>query len=166
MVCVLSGGQVRGLCRELEELWAVRVLAPMWGTALPCGSEIVVVTESAVTGSFGAADACRKLLMNATCRCIPVVFTLTPGAEREECHEVCSMVGFAQGLVCRRSEAVRILDAPWEGTDMALRRRYGLQYVRILPPGVPGMNVWCQLADMCRRLTGEESDNAKTCGSV
>ncbi len=166
MICILSGGQVRALRRELETDWEVRVLSPMWGTTLPSGVGLVVVTDSAVGGSFGAADACRRLLLSATCRGLPIVCVLTPGAGRDECQDVPGIISFAQGLVCRKSEAVRLLDAPWDGTDMTLRRRYGLEYVRILPPSAPTANVWRQVTVVCRRLMGEEDRHAKTCGGV
>lgn len=156
MICILTGAQARALRQELEEDRNVRVLSPMWGTTLPESVSLVVVTDSAVGGSFGAADACRRLLLGATCRGIPIVCVLSPGAAREESQDITEIIGFAQGLVCRKSEAVRLLGAPWEGTDMTLRRRYGLEYVRILPPSSPEENVWRQVRVVCRRLLGED----------
>ncbi len=161
MVCVLSGGQIRGLRRELESEWEVRVLMPMWETALPQECELVIMTDRAVCGSFGAADACRRMLLSATCRGIPTVFVLLPGAEREGCRGIYELMGFARGLVCRKSEAVRLLGAPAEGTDISLRRRHGLEHVRLLPATASELNVWRQLIFLCHRLLGDEQECVK-----
>lgn len=160
-ICIISGRDEAALAMLLSEEHDIVTLIPIYGTTLPSQTRLLFITESACANSLGARHACRKMLLGAVCGAVPAVFLLMPGADSLYCDTATEMLQYCSALVCRRSEAIRVLGAPGVNTEAVLLRRFGLDSVRVLQEGASAGAYFSVLPPLCRLMLKATPHNSR-----